>query len=108
MSEGTEAKATAVHDRATPSPVGNRSGRARLRRVLLALIALLYVMSVPWYRETDAPLQLQFGLPDWVAVAIACYVAVAVLNVFAWRLTEIPDALDPVRDSDGNPSRDAP
>jgi len=108
MIEGAEAEATALHARAKPSPVGNPSGRARLRRVLLGLIAFLYVMSVPWYRATDAPLKLQFGLPDWVAVAIACYVAVAVLNAFAWRLTEIPDEQDTVRDPDGNSSRDAP
>ena len=52
---------------------------------------MLYVLSVPWYRDTDAPLRLLFGLPDWVAVALGCYVAVAVLNAVAWLLTEIPD-----------------
>jgi hypothetical protein len=108
MIEGAEAEATAVHAATNPDPVGKRSGRARLRRVLLVLIALLYVMSVPWYRATDAALSLQFGLPDWVAVAIACYVAVAILNAIAWRLTEIPDALEPVEDPDSNASRGAP
>ncbi|MGY8805028.1 MAG: hypothetical protein ACKVK6_12425 [bacterium] len=44
--------------------------RARVRRLLLAGIAVLYVVSVPWYRETDAPLRVWFGLPDWVAVAL--------------------------------------
>jgi hypothetical protein len=65
--------------------------RARVRRLLLAGIAVLYVVSVPWYRETDAPLRVWFGLPDWVAVALGCYIGVAVLNAMAWRLTEIPD-----------------
>jgi hypothetical protein len=72
-----------------------------LRRCLLAMIGLLYLISVPWYRATDAPLQIVFGLPDWVAVAIGCYVAVAVLNAIAWLLTTIPDppsAIEPVSD----------
>ena len=67
------------------------SSRARVRRLLLAGIAVLYVISVPWYRETDAPLRVWFGLPDWVAVALGCYIGVAVLNAMAWRLTDIPD-----------------
>ena len=67
------------------------SSRARVRRLLLAGIAVLYVFSVPWYRETDAPLRVWFGLPDWVAVALGCYIGVAVLNAMAWRLTDIPD-----------------
>lgn len=81
------------------APSARRVGRSRLRRVLLATIAVLYLVSVPWYRDTDAPLQIVFGLPDWVAVAIACYVAVAVLNAIAWQLTEIPDVLDSAEDS---------
>jgi hypothetical protein len=69
-----------------------RNGRARARALLLVLIGVLYVVSVPWYREaSDRPGTL-WGLPDWVAVAIACYVAAAVLNAAAWLLTDIPDA----------------
>jgi hypothetical protein len=63
-----------------------------LRRFLLALIALLYVVSVPWYRNADAPMQIFLGLPDWVAVAILCYAGVAVLNSLAWMLTPVDDA----------------
>ena len=33
-----------------------------------------------------------FGLPDWVAVALACYVAAAFLNAGAWLLTDLRDA----------------
>lgn len=92
-----------MNDRAEDDPLlapsARRVGRSRLRRVLLATIAVLYLVSVPWYRDTDAPLQIVFGLPDWVAVAIACYVAVAVLNAIAWQLTEIPDVLDSAEDS---------
>jgi len=63
----------------------------RLRRLLLGGIAALYVLSVPWYRDADAPLRLVFGLPDWVAVALGCYVGVAVLNAWAWWVTDVVD-----------------
>lgn len=62
-----------------------------MRGVLLATIAVLYIVSVPWYRDGDGPLRLLFGLPDWVGIALACYVAVAVLNAAAWLLTEVSD-----------------
>ena len=69
-----------------------RNGRARVRKALLALIAVLYVVSIPWYRETGAASKMLLGLPDWVAVALLCYVAVAILNSIAWLLTDVPDA----------------
>jgi uncharacterized membrane protein YcjF (UPF0283 family) len=97
MNDRAEAEPQA-EDGARLAPSARRAGRSRLRRVLLAAIAVLYLVSVPWYRDADAPLQIVFGLPDWVAVALACYVAVAVLNAIAWRLTEIPDLLDPADD----------
>ena len=65
--------------------------------LLLAAIALLYVVSIPWYRETGAEPEIWFGLPDWVAVALGCYVAVAVLNAIAWLRTDVsepPSAAD--------------
>ena len=64
--------------------------RARLRALLLCAIGILYLASVPWYRETGAPVEPVFGLPDWVAVALGCYVGVAVLNCFAWLLADMP------------------
>ena len=66
-----------------PSPV---------RGWLLAAIALLYLISVPWYRSPEAQVSLWLGLPDWVAVAIACYVAAAALNALAWWRTDLRDA----------------
>jgi hypothetical protein len=83
-------------------PVRDALGTARLHRspdrspdrsrlVLLCAIAVLYVISVPWYRDPEAELRIVFGLPDWAAVALACYVAVALLNGFAWLRTEIDD-----------------
>jgi hypothetical protein len=61
-----------------------------LRRVLLCLIGLLFAASIPWYRSDAAPAMI-FGLPDWVAVAILCYAAAAILNSAAWLLTDIPE-----------------
>ena len=64
-----------------------------LRRVLLGLIGLLYAASIPWYRG-DAPPARIFGLPDWVAVAVLCYAAAAILNAAAWLLTEFSEPID--------------
>jgi hypothetical protein len=62
-----------------------------LRKALLCAIALLFVASIPWYRG-DAPVGRLFGLPDWVAVALLCYVLAAVFNSVAWLLTDVPDS----------------
>ena len=70
-------------------------GRRRLRGALFALIALLYVLSVPWYRQTGSEVGMLFGLPDWVAVALGCYLAAACCNALAWLLTDVPDDLPP-------------
>jgi hypothetical protein len=65
--------------------------RLLARRGLLALIAVLYAVSIPWYRASDATPAIWLGLPDWVAVAGICYVAVAVCNAIAWLLAEVRD-----------------
>lgn len=65
---------------------------ARLRYVLLAAVGALYVLSIPWYRTSGERPELFWGLPDWVAVALACYAAAAVLNAWAWLKTDVPDA----------------
>jgi hypothetical protein len=57
----------------------------------MVLMLLLYVASVPWYRNAEEPLTLWLGLPDWVAVALLCYVGVAVVNAVAWSITDVPD-----------------
>ncbi len=62
-----------------------------MRRLLLIAICALYVISIPWYRQSGAESEIVLGLPDWVAVALACYVVVALLNSLAWLLTEVPD-----------------
>lgn len=76
----------------SPRPAKNPlDRRRRLRRGLLLAIGILYLLSVPWYRATDAPLRIVFGVPDWVAVALGCYLLVAILNAIAWLNTEIPE-----------------
>jgi len=70
-----------------------------VRRVLLLAIGALFVLSIPWYRDAGEASRW-FGLPDWVAVALVCYVAIAVLNSAAWLLTDISDVED---DSAGTP-----
>ena len=79
---------------ASPAPDASKATRtrARLRRALLLAIGALYLASVPWYRAADPSPALWLGLPSWVTVAVACYVAVAVLNALAWWLTDVPDA----------------
>ncbi len=65
--------------------------RERLRRALLGVVVLLFVLSVPWYRRGDATPELWLGLPDWVTVALVCYAAAACLNAVAWLLTDLRD-----------------
>jgi hypothetical protein len=65
--------------------------RARLRGAILGVIGALYILSIPWYRESDAEATTVFGFPDWVAVSIGCYLAIAVLNSIAWLLTDVSD-----------------
>ncbi|MBW2315833.1 MAG: hypothetical protein JRH10_16805 [Deltaproteobacteria bacterium] len=59
---------------------------------LLAGVVLLYVISIPWYRSPDSSVEIWFGLPDWVAVALGCYVGAAILNALAWMRTDVPEA----------------
>lgn len=75
--------------------------RRRARHLLLAAIGALYVLSVPWYRPGGAEPEMWLGLPDWVAVAVLCYAAVAVLNSVAWALTDIPEDAPPAAAAPG-------
>lgn len=78
------------------------AGKQRLRGLLLGSIVVLFVVSVPWYRGTDDEVTLLFGLPDWVAIALACYVGVAVLNSVAWLLTDVVDPEPPTPGDEGS------
>jgi hypothetical protein len=76
----------------------------RFRLLLLAIIAVLYLISIPWYREAGEAPAIWLGLPDWVAVALGCYFAAAVLNAVAWLLTDVPDEDPPVDPTEGGAS----
>ena len=65
--------------------------RRKLRLGLLLAIVVLFAVSIPWYRETGQVPEIVFGLPDWVALALGCYVLVAVFNCIAWLLTDVAD-----------------
>ena len=71
--------------------MGDVRTRRRVRWLLLIGVGVLYAVSIPWYRTGGAEPELWLGLPDWVTVAIGCYVGAAVLNAAAWLLTEIPE-----------------
>lgn len=85
-----------------------RSALRRWRPLLLASIAGLYVLSVPWYREPGATPAIWLGLPDWVAVSVLCYVAVAVLNALAWLGTDVVDDRAAGEACDGQASGSTP
>lgn len=70
----------------------------RLRAVLLVAVGLCFATSIPWYRRAGDEGGIWLGLPDWVSVALLCYVAAAVLNCAAWLITEIPDGIDDDRE----------
>lgn len=76
------------------------------RKTLILGVVLLYIASIPWYRSQDAEVSTWLGLPDWVAVALGCYVGAAVLNALAWLHTDVPDA--PEEGSDRAPSEHTP
>ncbi len=65
-------------------------GRAGVRGIFAAIV-VLYALSIPWYRDPAQDVRIWLGLPDWVAVAVGCYVGVAVLNALAWLLTDFHD-----------------
>lgn len=96
MTTSSEASGTPSASKGPTQKADLGAGRRWIRRLLLLGIALLYIASVPWYREAapEGELHIVWGLPDWVAVALGCYVGVAVLNSLAWLLTEVPDHLD--------------
>jgi hypothetical protein len=79
--------------------------RRRVHFGCMIVIALLYLASVPWYRDAEAPLRVWLGLPDWVAVALLCYVGVAMANAVAWIVSDVSDDAD---DPDQSQDPEAP
>jgi len=69
-----------------------RATRARwLRGACFLAIAFLYALSIPWYRASGAVPAMVVGLPDWVAVALGCYLLAAALNAGVWWLAALDD-----------------
>ena len=87
---------------ASHAPADTRStNRERVRRYLLAAIGVLYVVSVPWYRDTDAPLRIWFGLPDWVAVAVGALAVALLIKAFLLQAFYIPSgSMEPTLQED--------
>ena len=58
----------------------------RIRPLLLSLLPILILISVPWYRDTNSEprFSLQAGIPDWVTVAIVCYLLHAIISACIW------------------------
>lgn len=80
--------------------MSSRRQRRTVHSVCMVLIALLYVVSVPWCREQEAPLRIWLGMSDWVAIALLCYVGVAIVNAVAWVVTDVPDTVDESENSE--------
>ena len=68
------------------------SARRGLRFALLGLVVLLFALSIPWYRDPGEASGLWLGLPEWVTVALLCYVGAALANAAAWLLADFDDA----------------
>ncbi len=91
-SDGTR-RAARMRDPDSPDPLTRLSGRDR---AALRGVGPL----VPGRRGA---LRIWLGLPDWVAVALLCYLAAAVVNAVAWLITDVPDdgPPDPTRREGG-------
>ncbi|MCY4658833.1 MAG: hypothetical protein OXF93_03340 [Acidobacteria bacterium] len=73
-----------------PQPLEPRS-----RPWIWAVYVVLFAASVPWYLPAGGPLRIWLGLPHWVVISLAAYLAVAMFT--AWvvaRYWSVP--ADPV------------
>ena len=75
--------------RAVPRGQGSASQRdapeplePRSRLWIWVVYLCLFAVAVPWYQPAGGPVRLWLGLPHWVVVALAAYLAVAVFTVF--------------------------
>ncbi len=55
-----------------------------IKNSFIFLMLILLIMSVPWYRSDEQMSNTLFGFPEWVMVAIACYLAVTLINIGIW------------------------
>lgn len=54
----------------------------RSRPWIWGVYVLLFAASVPWYLPAGSPPRIWLGLPHWVVISLAAYLAVAVFT--AW------------------------
>ena len=94
--------------RATTASMQERESKGRLRVLLFGAIGLLFLLSIPWYREANAAPPLLFGLPSWVAVAIGCYLGAACLNAIAWWIVPLSDHLPAAAEAGDDAARSRP
>ncbi|WP_062262881.1 hypothetical protein [Endozoicomonas arenosclerae] len=66
-----------------------------LRTALQLLMLFLLILSVPWYRTPGTEPVIYLGMPDWVLIALTCYVVVIFINLLLWLSREDPQELDP-------------
>lgn len=68
----------------------------RSRPWIWAVYVLLFAASVPWYLPAGSPPRIWLGLPHWVVISLAAYLAVAVFT--AWvvaRYWSVPAGREP-------------
>ena len=82
-----------------PRPLEPRS-----RPWIWIVYVLLFGASVPWYLPPGSPPRIWLGLPHWVVIALAAYLAVAVFT--AWVVARYWPAGDAT--AEHGPADDAP
>tara|TARA_B100000029_G_C16916558_1_gene719768 strand:+ start:151 stop:366 length:216 start_codon:yes stop_codon:yes gene_type:complete len=60
-----------------------------IRRGALIGIGLLFIMAIPWFWDPNEKPEIIFGLPDWAAWSLLCFIGVAVLNAISWTFTDL-------------------
>jgi len=63
--------------------------KARLLRYCYLAMTLIALYSIPWFDNPDQQPELLFGLPLWVASAVACLLVMSLLNLLAWSLQAV-------------------
>lgn len=83
-----------------PEPVPDRPRREPLDSPrLLALVVVLYALSIPWWADSGAP-AIRLGMPAWALASLGFTFAISVLTAFL-ALRRWSD--DPADDPGGDP-----
>ncbi|MGI9275418.1 MAG: hypothetical protein ACR2PT_11315 [Endozoicomonas sp.] len=60
--------------------------RVRLLQFCYMAMPMIALYSIPWFDNPDQQPELLFGLPLWVARAVACLLIMSLLSLLAWYL----------------------